>query len=380
MTDVIIVLSVTSLNICRIYFKTWIYYTKVSDNEPISSSSFSTSTISTQTKDMSLLSTNTDKGVSEPHLTTNLLSDIGVITSSVQFTTEIDNTDEFNSNDFISTSKDSRITKSFKTSTFFDLSTTQVPMSTQFVQKSFDYTSSIPNETMDKVSSSASSSTNHLVLYSNILSNHVTSKLVSTKFTTAKQVHSDSTINQEKMSSTFISDHSILDVNSSSTNSLSLNKADSGKVSLASLASSSIQDDRYASSFSMINNSPYSKHSFGSVILQSSTHELKSRALTESSLQTILPSSQKFSTNSLDRISTLIVSVSSPHHTIIYSSSLRSTKAATIPPKMVITTSSIVLPRRTTPTVSQMISTSNNDPTTGMNYLYFTTNTTSSYF
>ncbi|XP_063426250.1 uncharacterized protein LOC134710005 [Mytilus trossulus] len=214
------------------------------------------------------------------------------------------------------------------------------------------------------MSSSVSYSTNHLVLYSNILSKDVTSKHVSSKLTTAKQFHSDSTIHQEKMSSTFISDHPIIDVNTSSTNSLSIKQAETNKVSLASFASSSILDDRYASTFSMTNNSPYSKHYFASVILQSSTHELKSRPLIESSLQTILPSSQKFSTNSVDRISTLIVSVSSPNHTTIYSSSLRSTKAATLNPKIGTTTSFIVL-RRTTTFVSPIISTSDKDPTSG---------------
>lgn len=394
----------TSLNICRIYFKTWIYYTNVSNNVPSSSSSFSTKTISTQTKDMPLLSTNTDKSISEPHFTTKLLSDKAIVTSAVQLTMGINNKDEFISKDFPSTvSKDSRITKSLSA----DLSTTEVQMSTQLVQTSFDYTPSLHYETGGHISSTAWSSNNHLLLHSDILSNDVTYKCVSPTCTPSKQLNPDSTFHQEKISSTFIFDHGIIDVFTSTINSFSA----SPKLAFTTSASSFVINDRYYSKLSMFNNSQHSKHSLGSVLLQSSLtypvssasssimndYEASKFSMTtisshskqyhssvivqssayelKTSVQTISPSSQKISTNHVNRISTLIVPVSSPHQTTVYSSSLKATKAATLPPKMVITTSFIVLPRRTTSTVSPMISTSNIDPTTGMNYLYYTVNT-----
>ncbi|VDI56821.1 Hypothetical predicted protein [Mytilus galloprovincialis] len=316
----------------------------------------------------------------------------------------IHNKDEFISKDFPSTmSKDSRITKSLSA----DLSTTEVQMSTQLVQTSFDYTPSLHYETGGHISSTAWSSNNHLLLHSDILSNDVTYKCVSPKCTPSKQLNHDSTFNQEKISSTFIFDHGIIDVFTSSINSFSA----SPKLAFTTSASSFVINDRYYSKLSMFNNSQHSKHSLGSVLLQSSStypvssasssimndYEASKFSMTtisshskqyhssvivhssayelKTSVQTISPSSQKIATNHVNRISTLIVPVSSPHQTTVYSSSLKATKAATLPPKMVITTSFIVLPRRTTSTVSPMISTSNIDLTTGMNYLYYTVNT-----
>ncbi|CAC5407856.1 unnamed protein product [Mytilus coruscus] len=201
------------------------------------------------------------------------------------------------------------------------------------------------------------------LLPSDILSSDATSTLLS-RSSTPKQFNPVTTIQDEKIWSTLILIHGITESSTSAIKLSTSNKVESSYLALISLEkSSSLMNDHNTQTFLKINHSPHSKHYLVSVIPQTSTYEIKNRSITESSMQTILPASRKFSTNSVDGISTSIVSTSSPHHTI-YSSSLKATNTATVTPKLVIATSFNV-PRRTSSTELPIISTSDNDQSTG---------------
>lgn len=347
--DLIIVLSLIHLNICRIQFKSWVYYTSILNNDPISSSYLSTNITNTQTPDMTVLSTYTDTSITEPYLTTKLLSNTEIMTSSLQPTTVFNTKDELISKDFNSTiDKKSRITKSFQATSFIDLSTTELQMSSQLVQISFDYTTRLSYETVEKISSTAWSSNMHNLRSTHRLL-HSDNQYSFQTFMLNNSQHSTHSLDSVLLQSTLAYEQKSRILTESSVRTI---------LGPLSFDSSSTMNDYEASKLSMTNMSPHSKE-YGSVIMQSSAYELKS------SVHTILSRSQKFVTNPVNRISTLIVSVSSPRQTTIYSSSLKATKAAPTTPKMVITTSFIV-PRRTTSTVSPITSTSNNDSTTGM--------------
>lgn len=295
---------------------------------------------------MTVLSTYTDTSITDPYLTTKLLSNTEIMTSSLQPTTVFNTKDELISKDFNSTiDKKSRITKSFQATSFIDLSTTELQMSSQLVQISFDYTTRLSYKTVEKISSTAWSSNTHNVRSTHRLL-HSDNQYPFQTFMLNNSQHSTHSLDSVLLQSTLAYEQK------------SRILTESTILGPLSFDSSSTMNDDEASKLSMTNMSPHSKE-YGSVIMQSSAYELKS------SVHTILSSSQKFVTNPVNRISTLIVSVSSPRQTTIYSSSLKATKAAPTTPKMVITTSFIV-PRRTTSTVLPIISTSNNDPTTGM--------------
>ncbi|XP_071167601.1 uncharacterized protein [Mytilus edulis] len=332
-----------------IQFKSWVYYTSILNNDPISSSYLSTNITNTQTPDMTVLSTYTDTSITEPYLTTKLLSNTEIMTSSLQPTTVFNTKDELISKDFNSTiDKKSRITKSFQATSFIDLSTTELQMSSQLVQISFDYTTRLSYETVEKISSTAWSSNTHNLRSTHRLL-HSDNQYSFQTFMLNNSQHSTHSLDSVLLQSTLAYEQKSRILTESSVRTI---------LGPLSFGSSSTMNDYEASKLSMTNMSPHSKE-YGSVIMQSSAYELKS------SVHTILSSSQKFVTNPVNTISNLIVSVSSPRQTTIYSSSLKATKAAPTTPKMVITTSFIV-PRRTTSTVSPIISTSNNDPTTGI--------------